>query len=116
MTRSNQAIVRLITERRVKINLATGQVRLADTDTMGIVRLLRGRYIVETSIDGEVVKVFVHRLVAYLKYGERLFDPALDVHHKDLDKRNNRASNLCLVKKSLHKNWHRSLQLEQDQP
>jgi hypothetical protein len=40
--------------------------------------------------------IYVHRLIAYKKYGNKLFDPLLEVRHKNNDGTNNRGRNLLL--------------------
>lgn len=41
-------------------------------------------------------KVLVHRLVAYQKYGDIIFDPKVQVKHKDNDRKNNFDSNILI--------------------
>lgn len=42
----------------------------------------------------------VHRLVAYQKYGKRLFSPGVEVRHLDGDRSNNRVDNIVLGTRS----------------
>lgn len=43
-----------------------------------------------------VRKVAVHRLQAYQKYGEKMFNPGIEVRHKDNDKTNNSFKNILI--------------------
>lgn len=106
MSFKNRALVQLLRERRVKIHLATGKVSLNDP----FATLIKedGYWVIKTIFEGGFVHVAVHRFVAYLKYGERIFDPELDIHHKDLNRLNNRAANLQLLAKINHRHFHRS--------
>ena len=44
--------------------------------------------------------VYVHRLVAYAKFGDKLFDPSLEVRHKDGNPGNSRGKNIILGTRS----------------
>jgi len=44
--------------------------------------------------------VYVHRLIAYAKYGEKLFKDNIEVRHLDGDRSNNRSSNIRLGSRS----------------
>lgn len=48
----------------------------------------------KSSYKGESIHVKFHRLVAYQKYGEKIFEPGLEVRHLDGDKTNNLDSNI----------------------
>jgi len=41
-------------------------------------------------------KVFIHRLVAYQKYGDIIFDSKVQVRHKDNNRKNNLDSNILI--------------------
>jgi hypothetical protein len=41
-------------------------------------------------------RVYIHRLVAYQKYGSKLFTPGLEVRHLDNNKLNNDVSNIAI--------------------
>ena len=47
-------------------------------------------------IEGRVVNVEVHRIAAYQRYGEAIFQDGIEVRHLDGDCTNNRADNLAL--------------------
>lgn len=44
----------------------------------------------------KVDKVFIHRLVAYQKYGDKIFEEGIEVRHKDNDKLNNFDDNIII--------------------
>jgi len=59
------------------------------------------------SIRKDSIAVFVHRIVAYAKFGDALFEKGLHVHHKNGDPLDNRGDNLELLSsKSHHKRNH----------
>lgn len=109
MSFKNRALVQLLRERRVKINLATGKVSLSDP----FATLIKedGYWVIKTIFEGGFVHVAVHRFVAYLKWGERIFNPELDIHHIDLNPLNNSAANLQLLPRVEHYKWHQSRRL-----
>lgn len=45
---------------------------------------------------GKYVKIHVHRLCAYQKFGDEVFKPGIVVRHKDNDRLNNRPSNIFI--------------------
>lgn len=45
-------------------------------------------------------KVFIHRLVAYQKYGDRIFEDGIQVRHKDNNKLNNFEDNILIGNQS----------------
>lgn len=56
---------------------------------------------------------YVHRIVAFMKYGEKVLDQSLEVHHIDGDKLNWDKDNLVLLEKATHYMLHSSLGAEQ---
>jgi len=44
--------------------------------------------------DGEYGYVMVHRLLAYQKYGDRIFEPGVEVRHLNSDPSDNRVENI----------------------
>lgn len=68
-----------------------GQLRMLRIDT-------RGYYVFSMKINGvsHALNVDVHRLVAYQKYGDELFEKGIEVRHLDGDKLNNSPDNIAL--------------------
>jgi hypothetical protein len=54
--------------------------------------------------DYEPKVVFVHRLVAYQKYGDRIFDPAMRARHLNGNGLDNRYANIAIG--TLSDNWY----------
>ncbi len=50
--------------------------------------------------DGKVAQVNVHRLVAYQKYGDKIFEKGIHVRHLDSDSINNLEDNIAIGTKS----------------
>jgi len=57
-----------------------------------------GRYLTVCAprTDAHRRRVYVHRLVAYSKFGEAMFAPGIEVRHEDNDRYNNRPDNILI--------------------
>src|SRR5574337_2229811 len=47
-------------------------------------------------------KVMLHRVIAYLKFGDKAFEKDWEVHHIDNNPQNNHPSNLALITRGYH--------------
>lgn len=56
----------------------------------------KGYKIFQTRISGKNIYVPIHRIVAYQKYGDKIFDTNLEVRHLDSNKLNNHYDNIVL--------------------
>jgi len=65
----------------------------------------RGYERVKTTVSGETVQVYIHRLTAVAEYGIEAVK-GKDVHHKNEIKWDNRAENLQLFEPSEHRSTH----------
>ena len=55
-----------------------------------------GYYRVGVQIDGNALSVPIHRLVAYSKYGDKIFEKGIQVRHLDNNRMNNRPENISI--------------------
>jgi hypothetical protein len=55
-----------------------------------------GYRILQTKVSGKNVYVPIHRIVAYQKYGDQIFDPCIEVRHLDGNKLNNHPDNIVI--------------------
>ena len=65
----------------------------------------KGYLRVQIKQEGRVINKFVHSLVASVWLGKP-DDLDMEIHHIDLDKKNNRAENLQYLTKAQHKQKH----------
>lgn len=56
----------------------------------------KGYYRFSVKMNGERITFWVHRLVAYQKYGDKLFEPGIQVRHKNNDSKNNLDDNILI--------------------
>lgn len=59
-----------------------------------------GYYYFSLKVDGHQKSIFAHRLAAYQKYRDRIFDPGIVVRHLDGDSLNNLPDNLSIGSQS----------------
>jgi hypothetical protein len=74
------------------------QGNLYKNDRLSRSRKIRktGYKIFQTKIDGKNIYAYIHRIQAYQKYGDKIFDPNLEVRHFDNNKLNNSHENIIL--------------------
>ena len=108
MSRANQAIRFLVATKLVKVDMLTGNLKVEDPAAE--ITIKAGGYLtIQTFINRRRVRVFVHRIIAYLKYGDAAFDENLEVHHKNLNPKDNHPDNLVLLTKEEHERIHREI-------
>jgi hypothetical protein len=85
-------------------HVVAGEVFYKDKNRKLIKQLVKGNIIYYRfsyrSPQGKQSTIKVHRLVAYQKYGDKLFEPGMEVRHRNGDSMDNSESNILLGTKS----------------
>lgn len=55
-----------------------------------------GYKILQTRISGKNVYILIHRIIAFQKFGNKIFDPGIEVRHLDGNKLNNHPDNILI--------------------
>ena len=97
--RHNELIKRLVDSGELLVNAEIGEVRRASNpDKRASIKIDHSGYLfIRICQGGKRREVAIHRLVAYVLWGDAIFQQGIEVDHKDRDRSNCRGDNLQLV-------------------
>lgn len=95
--------------------LAKPRLRRVSPDSQGYPAVYLRHRILNGDLHG-TSKCRVHRVIAYAKYGDSVFEPGMVVHHINYNREDNRGENLELVAKSVNSTLRRPSRLSVRDP
>jgi hypothetical protein len=69
---------------------------VSSTNKKNIGCMRNGYHFLTMKVDGKNKNIRSHRLLAYQKYGDKIYEPGTVVRHLDGDSSNNHVSNICI--------------------